>query len=91
VLNSGAFQRLVDDHRLRELAAERGIEVSQVLRALTPDDLAPCYAFVEVRWYGDTPHARLSAWHMGEGEPTGRRTDPCGPLCPDVGHGCDDR
>jgi hypothetical protein len=91
VLNSGAFQRLVDDHRLRELAAERGIEVSQVLRALTPDDLAPCYAFVEVRWYGDTPHARLSAWHMGEGEPAGRRTDPCGPLCPDVGHGCDDR
>lgn len=87
VANSGAFQRLIDDDRLSALAKERGLSPAALLRQGSLDELPPCYTFVQID-PGAEPELR--AWYMPEDAAAGRFVDPCGPLCPNLGHGCDD-
>jgi hypothetical protein len=79
VLNSGAFQRLVDEEGYvsRSAAWERP---SQGLGVLALEDLAPCYSAVVVERRGGRPHPRLEAWHCPE-TGGGRRVAPGDPVC----------
>lgn len=88
VLNDGAFQRVVDDAKFRELAQEAGKSPAQALQELDLAELPACYTFVEISSSEGTPlHRELSAWHMDEAGP-GEIVDVCDPRCADVGHGC---
>jgi hypothetical protein len=48
VINGGAWQRTMTPVQLERLAAERGRTVAEVLASTRPEDLPPCYGFVQV-------------------------------------------
>lgn len=92
VANSGAFQRLIDDKRLRKLATERGVKPAQMFKDLSLKELDPCYTAVFIRPQGDELDVKLLAWRMAE-DGEGRLVYPC-EECPDVagvGHGCENK
>jgi UDP-2,3-diacylglucosamine pyrophosphatase LpxH len=65
VLNSGAFQRLVDEPGFLE-RSKKFATAQEGLRTIELDDLAPCYSFVQVRYKGEVPSAETRLWHMPE-------------------------
>lgn len=91
VANSGAFQRLVDDDRLRSLADSEGLSPAAFLRSGSPEKLPACYTSVWARWMNGRPQLEVQAWLMAEDDEEGRFVDPCGPDCPNLGHGCNDK
>jgi UDP-2,3-diacylglucosamine pyrophosphatase LpxH len=48
VINGGAWQRTITPVQLGLLAADSGRTVSDVLASVKPEDLAPCYSFVQI-------------------------------------------
>lgn len=66
VVNTGAFQRLVDEESFLKLAAAKALTPAQALRELQPEDLKPCYSAVFVRPGSAPPIAELRLWHMPE-------------------------
>lgn len=71
VLNSGAFQRVVDEPGFLARANARGWTPAEALRRLTVADLAPCYTAVWA-WTGERgPQAQTLRWHQSE-DGTGR-------------------
>jgi hypothetical protein len=88
IANSGAFQRLIDDDRLQALAAKERLTPGQYLHLRSPESLPACYTSVHVLWKGGVPKLETRAWYMEESDSSGRFVDPCGPLCPNLGHGC---
>ena len=87
VLNSGAFQRVIDDAAFLRLAEERQISPSQLLQSHSLEELPPCYTSVHVTRKGGKLVRELRAWHMPE-DGVGEFKDPCCSECADVGHGC---
>jgi hypothetical protein len=87
VLNDGAFQRVVDDAKFRELAGKAGKTPAQALRELDLSELPACYSFVKVSESSGRLLRELSAWHMPESG-AGTAVDVCDPKCANVGHGC---
>jgi len=82
VVNTGAFQRLVDDGTFQAIADVKKITPVQALRQLTPEDLKPCYSAVIVS-PGDPRHtAELKMWKMSEsGGGSGSFTTPGSDEC----------
>lgn len=66
VVNTGAFQRLVDEEAFLQLAAARTMSPAQALRELRPEDLTACYSVVFVRPGNLRPVAELWLWEMSE-------------------------
>ncbi|MFW0754722.1 hypothetical protein ACN1C3_08200 [Pseudomonas sp. H11T01] len=66
VVNTGAFQRLVDEEAFLELAAAKAMTPEQALRKLRPEDLKPCYSAVFVRPGTSPSQAELRLWEMPE-------------------------
>ncbi|MCW5201587.1 metallophosphoesterase [Desulfobulbus sp. US4] len=71
VLNTGAFQRLVSEDKLKDIAKQRGISVERALRALDVNDLPPCYTSVVVNYKNGYPKPELKMWYMPEEASTG--------------------
>jgi len=86
VINTGAFQRLVDDARLRALAAQANKRPVDLLEG-SLDALDACYTFAEIP-NGDVRLAQLRAWIMEEDDAEGRILSPCDKVCPNSGAGC---
>ena len=81
-VNTGAWQRTIYPAHLQELERASGAPRGDFLRSLRPEDLAPCYSFVWVEPYDDTPRATLRYWRRGDDgqwtvEPPAR-----GGICP---------
>ena len=76
VLNSGAFQRLVDEKGFEGRA--RSFE--NPLAEIPLGELAPCYTAVVVDPASRVPKPKLRVWHMPKGEP-GRWVSPGSDLC----------
>lgn len=55
VINGGPWQRTITPVQFGRLAAEHDLADAELLRALQPEDLAPCYGFVQIDPYDDTP------------------------------------
>jgi UDP-2,3-diacylglucosamine pyrophosphatase LpxH len=87
VLNSGAFQRLIDDASLIRLAREEQKTPLDYIKSRSFKRLDPCYTYIEVTWKNGMPFEQVRAWYMDEAGP-GEPIDPCDPLCPNVGQGC---
>ena len=55
VVNGGPWQRTITPVQFGRLRAEHGLSDAEVLEVLQPEHLAPCYGFVQVDPYDDTP------------------------------------
>jgi hypothetical protein len=59
VINGGAWQRTVTPVQLERMLSGRTLE------SLQPEDLPPCYSFVEVPAYRENPEPRVRYWRQG--------------------------
>ena len=68
VINGGAWQRTVTPVMLDRFRNDRGSSDIELLEALQPEQLPPCYSFVEVDAYTARPDPpQLRYWREGEG------------------------
>ena len=67
VINGGAWQRTITPVQLGRLQAERGLGYDELLRELQPEHLAPCYSFVHIPPYTDTPSPSVRYWRQAAG------------------------
>ena len=66
VVNTGAWQRVIYPRDLEQRRAEREIAEADVLQMIRPEDLPPCYAFVQVEPYTTAPEPSLRFWRRSE-------------------------
>ena len=67
VINGGAWQRTITPVQFAGLRAASGLSDAELLRALRPEHLAPCYSFVQVDPYDATPAAPVVRyWRQAE-------------------------
>lgn len=65
VVNGGPWQRTLTPVQFGRLRAEHGLSDAGLLRVLRPEHLAPCYGFVQIDPYEDTPALpRVRYWRM---------------------------
>ena len=68
VLNSGAFQRLIDERGYLARVQALGLaSPEEGLRQIALETLAPCYGVVLVNYKAGVPKAETRMWHMPEG------------------------
>ena len=92
VANAGAFQRLIDRKTLKRKSRERDTKPRKLLKSENWETFVdPCYTFVSVGWIGGRPRLTVGAWSMDEENGPGETIDPCSPICPRVGTGCDEK
>ena len=69
VINGGAWQRTVTPVMLDRVKAERGVSDAELLETLQPEQLPPCYSFVQIDAYSDRPGPpTLRFWRQDEDE-----------------------
>lgn len=96
VVNSGAFQRLIDGKQIKAIVRKKNEEnpdakigVIDLLRDEQWEEfVGACYTFVRITENGRDLDVELRAWLMDEKEEMGREDDPCTAACPKVGAGC---
>jgi hypothetical protein len=64
VINGGAWQRTITPVHYERLESERGLAKGELLRTLQPEDLPPCYGFVQVPPYVDVPEPSVRYWRQ---------------------------
>jgi hypothetical protein len=62
VINGGAWNRTITPVQLERLKAERNVTWHELLTALQPEDLPPCYSFVHVPAYDKDPAPAVRYW-----------------------------
>lgn len=88
VLNTGAFQRLVDDRTFTARANAAGMSPEKAMKEFSVDRLPACYAAVFVEWSEGAPGAELKNWRMEESAAEGELVGPCDSLCARLNPGC---
>jgi hypothetical protein len=84
VVNTGTFQRLIDEGQF--LQAAKG-KPTELLSSLSLDELAPCYSAVLVTYENGYPHADLKNWReFPDGK--GNFVPPCDPACAKIDKSC---
>ena len=67
VVNGGPWQRTITPVQFGRLQAEHGLSDAELLEALQPEHLAPCYGFVQIDPYDDTPALpAIRYWRQAE-------------------------
>jgi len=70
VLNTGAFQRVIDEQNFLRLAAKKGYaKPSEALKGLRVENLVPCYSAVLIASDPQRAEARTVYWKADENEP----------------------
>ena len=70
VVNGGAWQRTITPVEFLRLQAAGDLSSAELLGALRPEHLAPCYSFVQIDPYDVTPAApAVRYWRQAEGGP----------------------
>jgi hypothetical protein len=64
VINDGAWQRTITPVQLDRLASDRGVPEKELLASLQPEDLAPCYSFVQIESTGGAPVPAVRYWRQ---------------------------
>lgn len=81
-LNSGAFQRLIDEEGFLKRVKEKGWKEQDGLRRLKPEDLAPCYGVVLVPYSKEgQPEPTTMMWWMPTSEKKGKLISPNDQRC----------
>ncbi len=63
-INDGAWQRTITPVQLDKLAADRGVAEKELLSTLQPEDLAPCYSFVQIDIVNGAPSPAIRYWRQ---------------------------
>jgi UDP-2,3-diacylglucosamine pyrophosphatase LpxH len=66
VINGGAWQRTITPVQLDRIKADRSISDRDLLRSLQPEDLPPCYSFVQIARRGGVPVPAVRYWRRTE-------------------------
>jgi hypothetical protein len=67
VINGGPWQRTITPVQFGRLQAEHDLSDAELLGALRPEHLAPCYGFVQIDPYDDTPMLpAIRYWRQAE-------------------------
>ncbi len=67
VINGGAWQRTLTPVMLDRVAQAREVSATELLRTLQPEQLPPCYSFVQIDAYDGWPGPpELRYWRQGE-------------------------
>ncbi len=67
VVNGGAWQRTITPVQLDRLEQAHGLTDAELLGRLRPEELAPCYSFVQVEPYDATPGLPvIRYWRQGD-------------------------
>jgi UDP-2,3-diacylglucosamine pyrophosphatase LpxH len=66
VMNTGAFQRLVDEDEFVKLAKNKKISPANALKSLELEDLSPCYTVAMIEYKDEGIKPSLWRWHMSE-------------------------
>lgn len=67
VINGGAWQRTITPVQFGRLQAVHGMSDVELLTILRPEHLAPCYSFVQVEAYAETPERpAIRYWRQAE-------------------------
>ena len=67
VINGGPWQRTITPVQFGRLQAEHGLSDAELLGALRPEHLAPCYGFVQIDPYDETPELpAIRYWRQAE-------------------------
>jgi len=67
VINAGAWQRTITPVQLERLAADRAVSEKELLTTLQPEDLSPCYSFVQIDLGTGAPVPATRYWRLGNG------------------------
>ena len=79
VINGGPWQRTITPVQFARLRAEHGLSEAELLRALRPEHLPPCYGFVRIEPYDDTPALPATRyWRQVEGDGAWEMAAACG-------------
>jgi len=62
VINSGAWQRVVESEQLNQIVKSGNLSSDEVLSKLELEKLPPCYTVVMIKPYQNEPDPRLSYW-----------------------------
>lgn len=81
VHNTGAFQRVVDEPGFLARARARGLAAPDALKALSVEDLAPCYGAVLIGLGTARPQGKTVLWRMAEDAAEGAFVEPADPAC----------
>jgi hypothetical protein len=63
-INGGAWQRTITPAQLDRIKTERNLSDRDMMRSLQPEELAPCYSFVHIPPYTDTPTPSVRYWRQ---------------------------
>src|SRR4029078_13061502 len=55
VINDGAWQRTITPAQLDPPASEKGVSVLDLIGTMKPEDLPPCYSFVQISTENGAP------------------------------------
>ena len=64
VINDGAWQRTITPVQLDRRASEANVPVADFVRTLKPEDLAPCYSFVQITSENGAPVPAVRYWRQ---------------------------
>lgn len=78
VINGGAWQRTVTPVMLRRFTQERSASDADVLGTLQPEQLPPCYSFVQIDAYDDRPGPPVLRYWRQEEDGTWAMASRCG-------------
>ena len=68
VVNGGPWQRTITPVQFGRLQAEHGLSDAELLGVLQPEHLPPCYGFVQIDPYDETPALpAIRYWRQAEG------------------------
>jgi hypothetical protein len=65
-INDGAWQRTITPVQLQALQKDRGRTAQDLLKELQPEQLPPCYSFVDIRPYTDAPAPAVRYWRPAD-------------------------
>ncbi|MCB0385096.1 MAG: hypothetical protein KDD43_06865, partial [Bdellovibrionales bacterium] len=89
IVNTGAFQRLIDDEKFLALAQVAGKTAPEALRTFKLEkDLPACYAAVLIEYQQQRPDPQVKHWYMEENQDHGELVGPCDSRCAHVSKQC---
>jgi hypothetical protein len=81
VVNTGAFQRLLDEDALQREATARNKTATEVFATMPLEDIPACYPAVLVKYAGPLPKPELANWFVDPATGKGSMIDACDPRC----------
>ena len=78
VINGGAWQRTVTPRQLDEHRRRRGLSEAELLESMQPEQLPPCYSFVQIDPYDERPDPPVVRYWRQDRDGTWMMAPRCG-------------